>query len=121
MTKATLRPPYSILYLFDPDTAGDDAPTYDGSLTRAGETCAYIGTRSSDDGPVTVWIEEGPPSYEVKYDVSHELSSVGGSLHVETVDGKVIGKLREQVGPRTVRICADDEREPTRINVWSAE
>lgn len=121
MTKASLRPPNSILYLFDPDTTGDDAPAYDGSLTRAGETCAYIGTRSSDDGPVTVWIEEGPPLYDAKYDVSHVLSSKGGSLLIETVDGEVIGELREQVGTRTVRICADDEREPRRINVWSTD
>lgn len=119
MTKVSLSPTNSILYLFDPDTEGEDAPAYDGSLTRAGETCAYIGTRSSDDGPVTVWIEDSPPLYEVKYDVSYSLRSAGGTLLLETVDGDVVGKLRQQVGPRTVRICADDDREPERISVWS--
>ena len=121
MTEVTLRPPNSILYLFDPDSEGGDAPAYDGSLTRANDTCAYIGTRSSDDGPVTIWIEDGAPVYEVKYDVSYLLSSKGGRLLIETVEGEVIGRLREQVGSRTVRICADDDREPQRINVWSLE
>lgn len=32
MSKLSVRPPYSFLYLFDPDS-GVDSPEYDGSLS----------------------------------------------------------------------------------------
>lgn len=120
MSKISVRPPYSVLYLFDPDSGGE-APEYDGSLSRANDTCAYFGTRSSDDGPVAIWIEEGRPNYEVKYEASYLLNSLHGRLFIETTDGEIVGKLLEKVGQRRIQICADDDREPVRISVWSIE
>lgn len=120
MTEVTVRPPYSVLYLFDPDSDGE-APEYDGSLSRANDSSAYIGTRSSDDGPTTIWIEEGRPTFEVKYEVAYELNTKRGRLFIETADGEIIGKLLEIAGRRKIQICADDEREPERISIWSIE
>ena len=92
MSKISVRPPYSVLYLFDPDSGGN-APEYDGSLSKSNENCAYIGTRSSDDGPVTIWIEEGPPPYEVKYEALYTMNSLRGRLFIETTDGEIVGDM----------------------------
>lgn len=112
----TISPPYSIVYIVNPDI-DVDVPVYGGVLSDGDEFSIYVCTRSSQDGPTTFYIESGIPTFDIKYESFHKLKSSSGKFWIEMVDGVKVGDLIEVPGDRVVRICADDDFQPGQVSI----
>ncbi|MGZ9202099.1 MAG: hypothetical protein ACXW3D_10340 [Caulobacteraceae bacterium] len=115
MTKTSLAPPYSILFLSDPGGA-DEVPADTGAApVCATQSCVSVWTKLEIDGETQVDIGSAIERLQSHLMFDGYLETPTGKLSVTTAELKEV--LREEVGSTITRlqIWSDDKERPGRI------
>jgi hypothetical protein len=117
MSKATIRPPYSIVFVSDPTHRYDTPDITPGKLVWSTTDCVAIGTLAEVDGMTTLLLESRIEDKVGRVVFAGYIDTPGRMVAISTAETEVVLSIPVPDQRTRVTIWANDESGPDLILV----
>lgn len=118
MIEVQARIPHAVIYISDRENTNEETPeNKKGNLVAVTTSCISIGTCPPMDGVVTIRIMESKSQLEGIKVFEGYIETPEHNLSVSTSELKVLASVSVLSEKTKIEIWANDDREPTIINI----